>query len=163
MKITSSTTARNLSSIPPPNPKINFRLIHIISSIGLGRTALFSTTCSRAAHVPAVKCNQNGSQGSVNGGSLKDVMSGLVDERVEQLLKKEENRDLLEGLEQASRRVEIARRELAEIEKQEIEAKIMRGYINHLESKAAEVLTFYFDYPFLCVCENPSSKWRCLD
>jgi hypothetical protein len=49
-----------------------------------------------------------------------------VDERVQELLNREENRGLLGGLEKASKRVELAKRELAEIEKQELEAKLMR-------------------------------------
>lgn len=70
---------------------------------------------------------------------MKAILSGMLDERVEQLLNKEENRDLLDGLTQASRRVEMAKRELAEIEKQEVEAKITRDYIDRLQSRAAEV------------------------
>lgn len=46
---------------------------------------------------------------------------------------------LLDGLEKASQRVEKARRELAEIERQELEAAQLRNYINQLESRAAEV------------------------
>lgn len=73
-------------------------------------------------------------------------------EQVEELLKREENRDLLDGLEKASQRVEMAKRELAEIEKQELEAKLVRDYINQLESRASEVLILpnsHFLYPFL--------------
>lgn len=89
-----------------------------------------------------MKCSKNGSSGSIsgeNGGNFKDILSGMVDERVDELLNKEENRVLLDGLEKATQRVEKAKRELAEIEKQEIEAKMMRDYINQLESKATEV------------------------
>jgi hypothetical protein len=46
---------------------------------------------------------------------------------------------LLGGLEKASKSVELAKRELAEIEKQELEAKLMREYVNQLESRASEV------------------------
>ncbi|XP_047957705.1 uncharacterized protein LOC125203412 isoform X2 [Salvia hispanica] len=67
------------------------------------------------------------------------MLSGMVDERVEQLLNKEENKALLQGLEQASSRVEIAKRQLAEIQKQEAEARVMREYIDQLESKASEI------------------------
>ncbi|XP_030519319.1 uncharacterized protein LOC115732776 [Rhodamnia argentea] len=56
-------------------------------------------------------------------GDLKDVLSGMVGARVEELLSREENRGLLDGLERASRRVDQARRELAEIERQEVEAR----------------------------------------
>ncbi|KAH0975104.1 hypothetical protein GBA52_017003 [Prunus armeniaca] len=104
-----------------------------------------SKTCStifhRASSSPStsrpliVKCTRSTSGES---GSLKDALSGIVGEQVEELLKKEENRDLLDGLEKASQRVEMAKRELAEIEKQELEAKLVRDYINQLESRASE-------------------------
>ncbi|KAK6162226.1 hypothetical protein DH2020_002067 [Rehmannia glutinosa] len=121
MKTTiTTTTTRNSSLVPPPNPKNFFpERFHIIPSIKLPTISL-----SRAA--AALKCSKNGSPESGNGGSLKELLAGMVDSRVEELLKKEENRGLLDGLEQASRRVEMAKRELAEIEKQEIEAKMMR-------------------------------------
>ncbi|KAL0324692.1 UNVERIFIED_CONTAM: hypothetical protein Scaly_2436300 [Sesamum calycinum] len=129
-------TAINPPRIPPPNPKTFFpERFHIVPLIKLTTVAPFST--SRRA--VAVKCSKNGSPGSGNAGSLKDLLSGMVDERVEELLNKEENRGLLDGLEEASRRVEMAKRELAEIEKQETEAKLMRDYINQLESRASEI------------------------
>lgn len=71
-----------------------------------------------------------------------------MDERVEELLNREENRGLLDGLEKASQRVEMAKRELAEIEKQELEAKLMREYVNQLESRASEVCHIIQ----LCLC-----------
>lgn len=82
---------------------------------------------------------------------MKDALAGLVDERVDEILNREENKVLLDGLEKASQRVELAKRELAEIEKQELEAKQMRDYITQLESKASEVsLTVsYFVMVFL--------------
>lgn len=58
---------------------------------------------------------------------------------MEELLKREENRELLDGLEKASQRVENAKRELAEIERQELEAKLVRDYITQLESRASEI------------------------
>ena len=61
---------------------------------------------------------------------------------MEELLNRQENRVLLDGLEKASQRVEMARRELAEIERQELEAKKSRDYINQLESRASEVCCF---------------------
>ncbi|KAH6755719.1 homer protein [Perilla frutescens var. hirtella] len=104
---------------------------HIVPS---ARLALFPGSLAAAA----VKCSNNGSAAS-DEGSLKDILSGIVDERVEQLLNKEENKALLKGLEQASTRVEIAKRQLAEIQKQEMEAKNVREYINQLESRASEI------------------------
>lgn len=61
-------------------------------------------------------------------------------EQVQELLNREENRALLDELQKASLRVEKAKRELAEIERQEIEAKQMREYVNQLEKRASEVL-----------------------
>ncbi|PIN01905.1 RNA uridylyltransferase [Handroanthus impetiginosus] len=137
MKTTITSTATlTPSSISLANPKTFFpERFHTIPSIKPQIIALYSTPRTSLA----VKCSKNGSAGSGNGESLKDVLSGMVDERVEELLNKEENRGLLDGLEKASRRVELAKRELAEIEKQEIEARIMRDYINQLESRASEI------------------------
>lgn len=72
-------------------------------------------------------------------GGLKDVVYGIVDEQVQSLLEKEENRGLLDGLEKAAERVEVARMELAEIEKQEAEAKKIQDYVKQLEARASEV------------------------
>ncbi|KAK9145726.1 hypothetical protein Sjap_005629 [Stephania japonica] len=66
-------------------------------------------------------------------------LAGVVDERVRELLKREENRGLLDGLEKASLRVELAKRELEEIERREIEAARMRDYVDQLESRASEI------------------------
>ncbi|KAF1002159.1 hypothetical protein AG4045_009388 [Apium graveolens] len=62
-----------------------------------------------------------------------------VDEQVQSLLEKEENKGLLNGLEKAAERVEIARMELAEIEKQEAEAKRVQDYVKQLEARASEI------------------------
>ena len=91
-----------------------------------------------------MKCS---SEESENGG-FKEALSGMVGKQVEELLNREENRVLLEGLEKASQRVEKARRELAEIEKQEIEAKQLRNYIEQLEGRSSEVCCFH--KLFLC-------------
>ncbi|CAO2819325.1 unnamed protein product [Amaranthus hypochondriacus] len=72
-------------------------------------------------------------------GSLKNSLSNIVDKRVEELLGKEENKELLDKLNKASERVEIARQELAEIERQELEAQQMRKYINELEKRASQI------------------------
>ncbi|KAL5814375.1 hypothetical protein ACOSQ4_025016 [Xanthoceras sorbifolium] len=91
-------------------------------------------------HLILKKCSSNSSEeGQTSNKNLKDAMSGMVDQQVEGLLSREENKDLLDGLEKASLRVETARRELAEIEKQELEAKQTRDYINKLEARAFEI------------------------
>lgn len=96
-----------------------------------------------------LKCNSSSSgESETIDGNLKDALAGLVGQRVEDLLNKEENRELLDGLEQASLRVETAKKELAEIEKQELEAKQMRDYLNKLESRAFEVCVCMFLSPF---------------
>ncbi|XP_030540247.1 uncharacterized protein LOC115748021 [Rhodamnia argentea] len=94
---------------------------------------------AHARRVPrtlVAKCSV--SEGEQSGDS-KDALSGVVGVRVEELLSREENRGLLDGLERASRRVDEARRELAEIERQEVEARRMRNYIEQLESRASEI------------------------
>ncbi|XP_043697087.1 uncharacterized protein LOC122647847 [Telopea speciosissima] len=82
-----------------------------------------------------VKCSLK--EGDNEG--LKDALSGIVDKRVEQLLNREENKVLLDGLEEASRRVEMAKKELADIERQELEAAQLRDYVVQLENRASEV------------------------
>ncbi|KAF9602189.1 hypothetical protein IFM89_025534 [Coptis chinensis] len=80
------------------------------------------------------------SEESINSnGSLKSVLSGMVDKSVEELLKKEENKGLLNGLEKASLRVEMAKKELAEIKRQEIEAAKLKKYVDYLESRQSEI------------------------
>ncbi|KAM7494390.1 hypothetical protein LguiB_028999 [Lonicera macranthoides] len=87
-----------------------------------------------------LRCSSSSSeQQREEAGSLKEVLSGMVDERVEQLLNKQENRVLLDGLENATQRVEMAKRELAEFDRQQTEAKHARDYINQLQSKASEI------------------------
>ncbi|KAG5413816.1 hypothetical protein IGI04_001383 [Brassica rapa subsp. trilocularis] len=76
---------------------------------------------------------------SSDGGDLKKSLSGIVGNQVEELLSREENKSLLDGLEKASMRVETAKRELAEIVRQELEAKLLQDYVDKLESRAAEI------------------------
>lgn len=78
-------------------------------------------------------------EGDVESGNLKGALSNMVGERVEELLNKEENKELLDKLNAASERVEKARKELADIERQEMEAKVMKEYIQKMEARAAEI------------------------
>lgn len=90
----------------------------------------------------SLKCRSGSEEEISNNGSdfnFKDALSGMVDEQVQELLSKKENRVLFDGLEKASLRVEMARKELALIEEQELAAKQFREYINELEGKAMEV------------------------
>lgn len=88
----------------------------------------------------AIKC----SDPINNNGGLKNLLPGIVDERVNELLNKEENRVLLDGLDKATQRVELAKRELEEIKKQEFENNKIKEYINQLEIRAAEVSYVFF-------------------
>lgn len=58
---------------------------------------------------------------------------------VDELLKREENRGLLDGLEAASQRVERAREALADIERQEAEAMRAKSAVTRLEKRKSEI------------------------
>ncbi|XP_021888157.1 uncharacterized protein LOC110807346 [Carica papaya] len=94
---------------------------------------------SISVHRPVISRCGNGPQ-EITGGdnNLKDALSGMVGKQVEELLNREENRGLLDGLEKASQRVEMAKRQLVEIERQELEAKLLRDYVTQLETRASE-------------------------
>uniref|UniRef100_A0A1D1Z7G9 Laminin subunit gamma-1 n=1 Tax=Anthurium amnicola TaxID=1678845 RepID=A0A1D1Z7G9_9ARAE len=77
--------------------------------------------------------------GSEGRGDAGDALKGLVGEQVEALLRKEENRSLLDGLEDASRRVEDARWALADIQRQETEAARTREYALQLQSRQSQI------------------------
>ncbi|OMP02837.1 hypothetical protein COLO4_10787 [Corchorus olitorius] len=85
-----------------------------------------------------LRCSSN-SEEKGTSNDLKDALSGVLGKQVEELLNREENKGLLDGLEKASERVEKAKRELVEIEKQELEAQVMRNYINQLEARESEI------------------------
>ncbi|CAK9169324.1 unnamed protein product [Ilex paraguariensis] len=104
------------------------------------RARLFDGALFSLPRTITVKCSGDNNRSDQNEmGSLKDLLSGMVDERVQELLNREENKNLFDGLEKATLRVEMAKRELAEIEKQDIEAKQLRDYIKQLESRASEI------------------------
>ena len=63
-------------------------------------------------------------------------------EKVDELLRREENRALLEGVEDAERRVERARAALADIERQEAEARLAREEVRRLEKRRDEVCCY---------------------
>ncbi|KAK1326361.1 hypothetical protein QJS10_CPA01g02488 [Acorus calamus] len=76
-----------------------------------------------------------------SGGGEKEIgglISGMVGEEVEALLNRRENRPLLDGLNEASRRVESARAELAEIDRREADNARVKEEIARLESREAE-------------------------
>ncbi|KAK1305359.1 hypothetical protein QJS10_CPB11g00646 [Acorus calamus] len=63
----------------------------------------------------------------------------MVGEEVEALLNRRENRPLLDGLNEASRRVETARAALAEIDRREADNARVKEEIARLESREAEI------------------------
>ncbi|KAK9079788.1 hypothetical protein SSX86_001461 [Deinandra increscens subsp. villosa] len=139
------TTTPNPTLIYSPKPSIQFTKLQFYicpkpfkssSSSSSSRSGSFAIKCSNTVN------DNNGNASSDprnNGGGLKNLLSGIVDERVDELLNKEENRAMLDGLDKATQRVEIARRELAQIEQQEIENKKIKEYINQLEIRASEI------------------------
>ncbi|KAL8216604.1 hypothetical protein R6Q57_023441 [Mikania cordata] len=136
------TTAPNPTLIYSPKPSI--RLTKIQSPIC--RKPFRCSSSSATSNTFVIKCsnpvndnNGNASTEPSNNGGLKNLLSGIVDEQVDELLNKEENRVLLDGLDKAAQRVEIAKRELAKIEQQEIENNKIKQYINQLEIRAAEI------------------------
>ncbi|CAN0908915.1 hypothetical protein LINGRAHAP2_LOCUS25541 [Linum grandiflorum] len=100
---------------------------------------LFSGPAPARSTAAVVKCSGETPKDVGSGSNLKDALTGLVGKEVAELLAKEENKALLDELDKASQRVEIARKELAEIERQEAEAKQLQAYVNQLETRASEV------------------------
>uniref|UniRef100_A0A2P2JN57 Uncharacterized protein n=1 Tax=Rhizophora mucronata TaxID=61149 RepID=A0A2P2JN57_RHIMU len=127
-------------SITCPNPKYSlFNSNFSITSPTCPAIRLTTATSSSLHKRLLIKCSGNSPQERGPSDSLKDVLSGIVDQQVEQLLNREENRALLDGLVKASQRVEMAKRELAQIERQELEAKQSRNYVNQLETRASQI------------------------
>lgn len=108
-------------------------------SISLNSDQSKSEVLSCRRRIMRVRCSSGQKEGSGEGMRFKDALPGIVGEQVEELLKREENKKLLDDLAKASQRVEIARMELAEIEKQENEALRMKAYVNQLQTRASEV------------------------
>ncbi|RRT43233.1 hypothetical protein B296_00049867 [Ensete ventricosum] len=69
----------------------------------------------------------------------EEALSGMVDE----LLRREENKALLDGLEEASARVERAREVLADIGRREADALRAKEYMRQLQNREAEVSSLF--------------------
>lgn len=93
--------------------------------------------------VPSFKCFCRSSD-EKGSDDVKDPLYGLVDKQVQELLSREENKILLDGLEKASQRVEMAKRELELIQKQELAVKQLKDYVNQLEGEVLEVMVELF-------------------
>ncbi|GJM99327.1 hypothetical protein PR202_ga16417 [Eleusine coracana subsp. coracana] len=83
----------------------------------------------------------DGAGGGSDGDGAAAWLSSAVGEKVDELLRREENRSLLEGVEAAERRVERARAALADIERQEAAARLAREEVRRLEKRRDELLT----------------------
>ncbi|XP_010448614.1 PREDICTED: uncharacterized protein LOC104731055 [Camelina sativa] len=127
----------SLQSLPwKPNPVISSE-VHLLNPKQVNEfSSLYRRT--RNWRVRGLS-EENVANSSGDGGDLNKSLSGIARNQVEELLSREENKGLLDGLEKASLRVEIAKRELEEIERQEIEAKLLQDYVNQLESRASEI------------------------
>ncbi|KAE8813820.1 hypothetical protein D1007_09011 [Hordeum vulgare] len=77
-------------------------------------------------------------QGAGEGASGAEWLSSAVGEKVDELLRREENRALLDGVEAAERRVELARAKLADIERQEAAARLATEEVRRLERRRDE-------------------------
>jgi hypothetical protein len=78
-----------------------------------------------------------------DGDGAAAWLNSAVGEKVDELLRREENRSLLEGVEAAERRVERARAALADIERQEAAARLAREEVRRLEKRRDEVCNHY--------------------
>ncbi|XP_077248487.1 homer protein [Tasmannia lanceolata] len=115
------------SNTSNPFPSFGFLLSPLsISTIGM------SPSISRKLFV---KCSSEERESM----GMRDLVSGLVDKQVQDLMNREENRVLFDGLEKATQRVEMARKELAEIERQEKEASQLKDYVGQLENRTSEI------------------------
>ncbi|MED6143184.1 hypothetical protein PIB30_004274 [Stylosanthes scabra] len=117
-----------MNSIAVPSPSLP-----LIKSFRASPKAFPSLTCFCSIN------NSNSSESEEEKRKERVSLSGIVNEQVEELLSKEENKSLLDGLEQASLRVEMAKKQLAFIEEQELAAKKFRDYVNKLEGQASEI------------------------
>lgn len=81
----------------------------------------------------------SGAGGGGDGDGAAAWLSSAVGEKVDELLQREENRSLLEGVEAAERRVERARAALADIQRQEAAARLAREEVRRLEKRRDEV------------------------
>ncbi|KAM3276938.1 hypothetical protein ACQJBY_045011 [Aegilops geniculata] len=78
-------------------------------------------------------------EGAGSGAPSAEWLSSAVGEKVDELLRREENRALLDGVEAAERRVELARAKLADIERQEAAARLATEEVRRLERRQDEI------------------------
>ncbi|KAK8916624.1 hypothetical protein KSP39_PZI022434 [Platanthera zijinensis] len=122
-------SAMNLISLlqvhPPRTPTI------------LGQSWKMTVAGSRRAHFFLVRSGGETAEPSPKG--TEAALGGFLGKAVDELLKREENLPLLEGLDKASRRVETARAALADIERRETESLRKKNLVLHLQSQEIEI------------------------
>ncbi|KAL1318982.1 hypothetical protein AAHE18_15G244800 [Arachis hypogaea] len=124
MKVLNPCTLVLMNSIAVPSRSLPF-----IKSFRASSKSFPPLTCFCSIN------NSNSSESEEKRVSL----TGIVNEQVGELLSKEENKSILDGLEKASLRVDMAKKQLAIIEEQELAAKKFRDYVNKLERQASEI------------------------
>ncbi|KMZ66192.1 hypothetical protein ZOSMA_2G02030 [Zostera marina] len=102
---------------------------HRPSSFGSGQ----NLRCRRRLRIGFEPMRCNGS----NAG--KNSVAGIVGEQVDELLRREENAPLLDELDAASRRVEAARQALVDIKKQEDDVQRSKDMIRRLQIQEEEI------------------------
>uniref|UniRef100_A0A0D9XFX5 Uncharacterized protein n=1 Tax=Leersia perrieri TaxID=77586 RepID=A0A0D9XFX5_9ORYZ len=80
-----------------------------------------------------------GGEGEEGSAAAASWLSSELGEKVDELMRREENRALLEGVEAAERRVERARAALADIERQEAAARLASEEVRRLERRRDEI------------------------
>uniref|UniRef100_A0A0A9D4X3 Uncharacterized protein n=1 Tax=Arundo donax TaxID=35708 RepID=A0A0A9D4X3_ARUDO len=81
----------------------------------------------------------DGAGGGGEGDGAASWLSSAVGEKVDELLRREENRSLFEDVEAAELRVERARAALADIERQEAAARLAGEEVRRLEKRRDEI------------------------
>ncbi|KQJ91141.1 uncharacterized protein LOC100846153 [Brachypodium distachyon] len=95
--------------------------------------------CRRRVRGLGIRGRYAPGEGAGDGVSSAEWLSSAVGEKVDELLQREENRALLEGVEAAERRVELARAALQDIERQEAAARLAREEVRRLEKRRDEI------------------------
>ncbi|KAM3259136.1 hypothetical protein ACQJBY_050741 [Aegilops geniculata] len=94
---------------------------------------------ARCRHLRGVRGRCAPGEGAGEGAPGAEWLSSAVGEKVDELLRREENRALLDGVEAAERRVELARAKLADIERQEAAARLATEEVRRLERRRDEI------------------------
>uniref|UniRef100_A0ACD5YDW7 Uncharacterized protein n=1 Tax=Avena sativa TaxID=4498 RepID=A0ACD5YDW7_AVESA len=111
----------------------------LIPSPLLPASHLAARCCRRGALGRGVRVRCAPSEGAGDGAPSAEWLSSAVGEKVDELLRREENRALLDGVEAAERRVELARAALADIERQKVEARLASEELRRLQRSQDEI------------------------